>query len=156
MGAAIAIMTAADEPAIRAVVADSPFAAAQDLVAQETDRKTDFPEWMVPYFIPGGSLLANLLFGIDLGALAPEVSVKALDYPVLLIHARTDDRIPVTHGERVHTAAPAGSVLWLTDAEEHARSFKDFPDEYVERVAAYFDARLGAAQTAPAQGVGAR
>ena len=49
MGASTSILGVAEEPAIRAVVVDSPYANASELIAQETARKTVFPQWIVPY-----------------------------------------------------------------------------------------------------------
>ena len=76
MGAGIALMAAAEEPAIRAVVADSPFANASELLGQETARKTPFPEWLVPIFLPTAKLMADQLYGINVGDLVPEEDVK--------------------------------------------------------------------------------
>ena len=142
MGAATALLAAADEPAIRAVVADSAFADVQDLIAQETARSTVFPEWAVPLFIPGMKAMSGILYGIDVGAVAPERAVAALDYPILLIHGVADSRIPVEQSVRIHASAPAASELWLLSGTEHADAFLDAPDEYVERVDAYLRNRL--------------
>ncbi len=154
MGAAIAILTAADEPAFRAVVADSPFAVASELVAQETARKTPFPEWMVPIFLPGASFLANLVYGIDLGLLVPLTYVADLDYPVLIIYGTTDTRIPNSHSQRIYAAAPPGSLVWRVEGVGHTDAFQEYPDEFVQRVGDYFHLRLGAGQGAPAQAAG--
>ena len=142
MGGATALLAVAEEPAIRAVVADSAFADAQDMIAQETARSTVFPEWAVPVFIPGMKAMSGVLYGIDVGAVAPEKAVAALDYPILLIHGGADSRIPVEQSRRIHAAAPAGSELWLVPGAEHADAFLDAPDEYVERVDAYLRNRL--------------
>ena len=143
MGAATALLGVADEPGIRAVVADSPYADVSDLIAQETARQTPFPEWLVPIFVPGMKPLARMLFGIDVGKLVPEEAVTALDFPILVIHGTGDERIPVEHGVRVHMASHRDSVLWLVPDVGHADAFKERPEEYVERVAAYFSGRLG-------------
>ena len=142
MGAATALLAVADEPAIRAVVADSAFADAQDMVAQETARSTVFPEWVVPLFIPGMKAMSRILYGIDVGAVSPERAVASIDYPILLIHGEADSRIPVEQSVRIHDSAPAASELWLLPGTEHADAFLNAPDEYVERVDAYLRNRL--------------
>jgi hypothetical protein len=48
MGAGNSILAAAEEPGIRALVADSSYANASDLIIREVARKTVFPEWSVP------------------------------------------------------------------------------------------------------------
>ena len=51
-GAATAVLAAAHEPAIVALVADSPYARASELIALEAARKTVFPRWITPVFVP--------------------------------------------------------------------------------------------------------
>ncbi len=142
MGAATAILAAAEEPGIGAVVADSPYAVASELLAQETARGTPFPEWLTPAFIPAVTLLADWRYGIDINALAPQRAVAGLEYPALVVHGEVDARIPVSHGVRVAAAGPPGTELWRVAGADHVEAFANSPDEYAERVAQYLDARL--------------
>ena len=144
MGAGTSVLAAADEPAIEALVIDSSYAKASELVAQETARKTLFPEWFVPIFVPGADLAADLFFDIDLGKLNPEKAVAGLGYPVLVIHGQADTRIPVEHGVRIHLASHSDSELWLVPDVDHVDAFLTLPEAYAERVTAYFEERLGA------------
>lgn len=141
MGAATAIMAAAEEQRITALAADSPYAVASDLIAREAARKTPFPLWLVPIFIPTAKLMAKGIYGIDIGELVPERAVARLEYPILVIHGTGDQRIPWEQGQRVAKAA-AGSLLWLVPDVDHVDAFLTFPDEYVDRVAEYFDSRF--------------
>lgn len=143
MGAGTAVLGLAQEPAIRALVADSPFARGSDLIVREIELKTPIPAWIAPIFIPGATLIANLRFDIDIGVLVPEEAVARLDYPILVIHGLADTRIPSEHGVRVHEAAHPGSEIWLVPDVEHVDAFADRPEEYTERVVDYFKARLG-------------
>jgi fermentation-respiration switch protein FrsA (DUF1100 family) len=142
MGGGIAVLAAAEEPRIEALVVDSPFADVSDLIAHEAARKTPFPESVVPAFIPGARLLAELLYGIDIGSLKPERAVTSLAYPVLVIHGDADERIPVAHGRRIAAAAPNGSVLWEVTGAGHVDSSTVAPEEYKRRVIEYFRQRL--------------
>ena len=142
MGGATALLAVAEEPAIRAAVADSAFADVRDMIAQETARTTVFPKWAVPVFIPGMSVMSSTLYGINVGAVAPEKAAEVLDYPILVIHGDADSRIPVEQSVRIHASAPAGSELWLVTGSDHADAFLDAPDAYVERLDAYFRDRL--------------
>ena len=143
MGAGTSVLALAEEPAIRALVVDSSYANASELISHETARKTVIPEWIAPIFVPGAKVVANLLFGIDLGALVPEDAIARLDYPVLIIHGTADSRIPVEHGVRLHGASHSGSRLWLVPGVDHVDAFATHPEEYVERVASYLKSRLG-------------
>ena len=143
LGAATALLAAAEEPAIKAVVSDSSFADVHDLIAQETARATVFPQWVVPVFIPGMKIISRILYGIDVGAVVPERAAATLGYPILVIHGEADERVPAEQSVRIHAAAAVGSKLWLSPGSEHADAVIDAPDEYVERVDAYFRGRLG-------------
>ena len=142
MGAAASVLGVSEEPNIRALVVDSPFANTPDLITQEVARTTPIPKWIVPVFNPGTVLAANLLHGIKLDELDPESAVGGIDYPILLIHGIDDTRIPVEHGIRVHAAAYQSSSLWLVPDTDHVDSFLNNPDEYTERVVTYFRDRL--------------
>jgi pimeloyl-ACP methyl ester carboxylesterase len=141
-GAAIAILAAAREPGIVAVVADSPFADVQDRISHETARKTPIPKALVPVFLPPARLFADLLYGIDIGNLKPQREVATLQYPVLVIHGEADERIPVSEGKRVFASAPPGSELWTLPGIGHANGFPSQPDAYVARVQAYLRSRF--------------
>ena len=142
LGAATALLAAAEEPAIKAVVADSSFADVHDLIAQETARATVFPQWVVPVFIPGMKVISRILYGIDVGAVVPERAAGTLGYPILVIHGEADERVPAEQSVRIHASAAPGSELWLSPGSEHADAVIDAPDEYVERVDAYYHSRL--------------
>ena len=144
MGAAAVALAAADERGVRAVVLDSPYARASDLIVQETSIKLLIPKWLAAVFRPCAEYLASRVFGIDVRAMAPVESVRDLGYPVLIIHGADDDRIPLEHGRRVHRAAPAGSVLWEVAGSGHNEASTEHPSEYADRVAEYFASRLGA------------
>ena len=143
MGAAIALLGAAEEPGIRAVAADSAFADVSDMIATEAARATSFPAWMTPVFVPGMKVVARVLYGIDVGRVVPERAAASLGYPILIIHGGADGRISVEHAERLMDAAYAGSKLWIVPDVDHSDVFDARPDEYVERVEAYFRSQLG-------------
>jgi pimeloyl-ACP methyl ester carboxylesterase len=146
MGAGIAIMAAAREPGIAALVADTPFADIQDFIAQETARKTPIPRFVVPVFLPAAGLFASAVYGIDLGELKPVADVARLAFPVLVIHGEADRRIPVSQGRRVYERAPEGSTLWTVPGLDHLDAFSELPAEYVAHVADYLISRF---QTPP-------
>ena len=147
MGAGAAVLAAAAEPDIRALVLDSTYAQVHDLITFEIARKTPVPEWVAPVFIPGATLLANVLYGIDLSKLAPEHTIKSVDVPILVIHGKADTHIPTEHGIRVHEAAHSESEIWIVPGSDHGQAFHSFPDDYVERVVSYFRTHLSGEAT---------
>jgi pimeloyl-ACP methyl ester carboxylesterase len=141
-GAGTSIMAAPREPGIGALVADSPFADAQEFLAQEVARKTPIPKAVVSTLVPGARFFADLLYGIHLGDLKPERAVSKITYPILIIHGEADERVPVEQGRRVYAAAPAGSELWTLPGVTHCQAFQTQPDEYIRRVEAYLETRF--------------
>lgn len=143
MGAAVGLLAAAQEPRLRAVVADSAFADIKDLIVSEVRQRTTMPDGLVPALIPGMELAGQLVYGIVLREVAPVRAVARLEYPLLLIHGEDDTRIPADHAQRLLAAARHPSTqLWLVPDVGHARAFKSAPEEYTRRVADYFRARF--------------
>ena len=142
MGAASAALAAAEQPDIRALALDSPFARAAELVNQEVALVTSIPAWLSAVFKPLGVLIARRLYGIDLRAISPEDAVRKLDYPIFVIHGSEDDRVPPEHSRRVYRASPRGSRVWVLDDIAHAGAFSEGKREYADKVADYFLSRL--------------
>ncbi|MQF82555.1 alpha/beta fold hydrolase [SAR202 cluster bacterium AD-802-E10_MRT_200m] len=142
MGAAVAILGAPQESGIQAVVADTTYASASELIEGEVALATTMPIWMVPVFSPGITLAADLMYDIELNEMVPEVAVAEIKYPVLLIHGTNDTRIPVEHSLRVYERAFQGSILWQAVGVEHMGAFSVYREEYMERVVRYFGQRF--------------
>jgi pimeloyl-ACP methyl ester carboxylesterase len=142
MGAAAAILALSKEPNITALVVDSTYSDISDLITQEVSRKTALPDWLVPVFIPGTKLAADLIYKIKIVELVPRDAVTKIDYPILIIHGKSDDRIPVEHGIEVHQSAHHGSKLWIVPEVPHMDSFLRYPDEYTIEVLNYLDQRF--------------
>jgi uncharacterized protein len=138
MGASVALLAAAGEPAIRAVVADSPFASATEVVTHSIHSTLRFA-------LPTGPLLAlaDLIgerrFGYRLHNVRPLHAVPQIaPRPLLLIHGTADSIIPVDHGTRIFEAAGQPRELWLYPGVDHCGAyFADRPG-YVARVTDFF------------------
>ena len=143
MGAGAALIALSEEPRIRALVVDGAYANASELVNREAARQTPLPRWIMPVFNPTVQIMGSGLYGVDIGALKPEESARNIRSPILVIHGDSDERVPVEHGVRVHQNAHPDSLLWIIPGVEHASAFENYPGQYVDRVAAYFDSRLG-------------
>lgn len=129
MGAATALATA-DETAVAAVIADSPFS---DLRAY---LETNLPVWSdLPNFpfTPVIMTVTPWFTGLDADLVKPIDDVENIDAPILLIHGRGDDAIPVSESERL--AERNDQIeLWVTDNDGHVASHKMFQAEYREQL----------------------
>ncbi len=114
LGAASAIISAARNPEVKAVVAIAPFASAFDLWFSNS-----------PPFIPKPLLYVTLWLtekrkGIKLADISPEKAIKDIaPRPILLIQGTKDSYIPLSHTRRLLEAAGAGARLLLLDGANH-------------------------------------
>ncbi len=141
MGAAAAIIAAAQSQEIAALVADSSFA---DLEGVMRKKIPDFAP--VPLLVPFGwlsVLIGELVAGGRLRRLRPVDYVGQLSpRPLLLIHGERDSYIPHEQPVELFEAAGEPKETWTAPGSDHAVGRLDHPEEYMERVLAFFDRYL--------------
>ena len=138
MGASTALLAAADEPAIAALVADSAFADFAEMIERQFKRLSSLPGW----FLPGALAVGRLLTGVDLRGVSPLASAAALvGRPVLVIHSEGDRFVPVADAQAL--AKATGADLWTTATQRHIGSYGGGPEAYTARVLAFFVQHLG-------------
>lgn len=141
MGAVTALLAAVREPAIAAVVADSPFASAADVVALQMRRT--LPLAVEPLLAMTDALVARW-YGYHLSRVRPiDVIGQLAPRPLLLIHATNDTLIPVEHAHQLFAAADEPKELWICDDAEHCGTYFSDRNVYVERVDGFFKQYLG-------------
>lgn len=138
MGAATALLAAADEPMLRALVVDSPFADFAEMIERQYRKLSGgLPGWL----LPGALLIGRWLSGAQLRRVCPLRAAAALrERPVLVIHGSDDRFIPVQDGRRI--AAACGGELWVTEGPGHLGSYRSAPQAYEDRVVAFFAQHL--------------
>ena len=139
MGGAAAILAASRAPEVGAVVADSAFASAREMVDKEFPKESGLPA----VFIPPTVLAARVLQGMDIDSVSPERAMAEIRAPVFVIHGLADDLVPVSHARRNFAASrnPA-SELWIIPGATHNTSYQTAGDEYLSRVTAFFERHL--------------
>jgi len=140
LGAAIAILTAAEEPDISALVSDSSFADLAEITNREAKERSGLPGWFTPGFI----LMNRVMYGVNLEAVKPVDAVtKIAPRPVFFIHGAADDFVPVAHVYRLYEASHNPSnLLWVVPEAKHVESYNVAPLQYVEKVIAFLDKAL--------------
>jgi dipeptidyl aminopeptidase/acylaminoacyl peptidase len=139
MGAAMALLLAAADPTIRAVVADSPFATMRDVVAFAYQRRR------VPTrpILDLTDALTQWRYGYPFEAVRPlDVVGQIAPRPLLLIHGTADQIIPVEHSRRLYAAAGTPKELWVFEGATHCGGYFADRPAYVTRVAQFFDKGL--------------
>jgi alpha-beta hydrolase superfamily lysophospholipase len=137
LGAGTAILAAADDPRVSAVVADSAWTD-QDF---QRARLTSLPigALRIP-LAPDGTAAVNLLVGADVTKARPIDAIgKISPRPILLIHSADDDNAttPVDGARRLFAAAGEPKELWVAPHGGHVGAINAFPDEYRARVLAF-------------------
>jgi len=144
MGAVAAIMAAAECPHIEAMVVDSAYA---DLESAIGKKLADYLR--LPFLVSLGWVSIRLGERISQGKVA---AVRPVDYvgrlaprPLLIIYGELDDYLPSDHPQRLFDAANEPKELWLAPGSGHAMARLDHPQEYVQRVQAFFGRYLSSA-----------
>lgn len=139
MGGTLALLAAAEDPDVRAVVADSAFASVHDVVAFAYRR----------HRLPGRPIadLANVInrlkYGYSYEALRPLDAVRSLrDRPIFLIHGGADEVTPVEHASLLQAATDGTAGLWIEPNAAHCGTYFTDRERYVGRVSAFFASSL--------------
>lgn len=138
MGGALAILTAATDPAVRAVVADSAYASLREVVAHAYRRRR------VPAQVLALSdALNHWRYGYPFAALRPVSVVGAIaPRPLLIIHGSADMVTPVAQARQLYAAAGDPKELWIVEGVPHCGGYFADRRAYVEHVADFFDRAL--------------
>jgi uncharacterized protein len=100
LGGAVALMGAAEDSRIGAIVAYAPFADLRTLAHELYARF-----WLLRYpFVELMLVWSRLFLGGDITRPSPADAAKRLTIPVLLIHNRDDEQISWSHAERLQRA----------------------------------------------------
>jgi len=141
MGAAIALQSAAIEPRIAGVVAESSFSNLREVTFDYTGLH--WSPWLgKTLFRPGAWALVSAAQkegGFSIDEVSPEKSVRVRPFPVLLICDGADHVVPCRHSRRIFKAAAGPRGLWEVPGAGHASAIGFEPAEYERRVIAFFD-----------------
>jgi len=140
MGAATALMTAAECDNIDAIVADSSYVDLKDMMEPEFSKRTRFPK----FFLPPLLFMVKIMYGVDFTAVRPVDSVPEVESrPVFFIHGKLDETVPFEHAYRLQQASQhPQSQLWVVADAGHVRSYVTHPEEYMNRITIFFDGFL--------------
>jgi alpha-beta hydrolase superfamily lysophospholipase len=140
MGAAIALDSAAAEPRIVGVVAESPFRNLQEVAYDYVGMKRS-PLLGKTLLRPVAYIAvrtARIESGIPTDEVSPEHAVAQRPFPILLICGSKDTSIPLRHSQAVYQAAAGSKELWIVSGAGHSGAFGTAPAEFERRVLEFF------------------
>ena len=135
MGGAVALMTLARAPEIRAVIAESSYASLARM-AFELFR-IPLANYPIAYLV---GFWAKLFLGIDLRDVSPAERVRNATIPILLIHSSDDVVIPFSHAQSLREALANNprAEFWFHEGFAHGQ----LGAEYQSRVENFFHKNL--------------
>jgi fermentation-respiration switch protein FrsA (DUF1100 family) len=135
LGAGVALMVAAQEPRIPAIVSDSGF----------LDYMMDLQKYNIgPFQLPAWytvivAYVGRIFFRADFSKVRPAEIVDIIDQPIFFIHGE-DDQV-ISHEETVELHELSDNLddrIWIVPCAEHVNIYRKLTDIYVERVSGFF------------------
>ena len=139
LGGSVAIMVAAKDTRIAAVVAEAPYASLELALQDALDRTVAVPS-------PLRSLTTYLVkrrIAVDIEDRAPiEAAARLGGRPLLVIE---DSRDRTDQARAIFAAAPEPKTLWVAHGAALGAGLTEFPIEYVARTVDFLRSNIGAA-----------
>jgi dipeptidyl aminopeptidase/acylaminoacyl peptidase len=141
MGAATAIMTAAETTELKAVVSESSFKSVDSAIASSFEHFIHLPAFP---FAPITVFIMEQRLNISADDVVPEEIVGLISpRPVFIIHGQDDETIVPGDARAIYAAAKEPKEdMWLIPGAGHAEGVEIAPEEYGERVVNFFDRYL--------------
>ena len=140
LGAAVAIMVAAREPRVPAIVSDSGFLDTLIGLRKVSFYRFRFPSWYA-YAI---AFAGGVFFNANLSKVRPIKVVGSITQPIFFIHGQEDPVIPFGETEALHRASGNDQdQVWIVPGSGHVNSYRLRPEEYSARVAGFFEQHIG-------------
>lgn len=141
LGGAAALALAAERPYVAVVVADCPFASADQAIVDGLELVYHVPA--MP-FAPLARLVGRGITGHDPGELDVTKALRALQgRPVLVIQTRREDRFSRRHVERITQALGLYGETWILEDVKHTEAWLDHREQYERRVSGFLRTHLG-------------
>jgi pimeloyl-ACP methyl ester carboxylesterase len=138
MGASSALSAAAQTQDISAVVVDSAYSEVYSMIADHWTEASHLP--MI--FLPSTLFFANWFTGQEIAGAKPvDRLAQYSPRPLLIIHSAIEQYTPVRHALALKAAYPR-AAYWETQEPKHAKNYNYNPEEYIRRVATFFDQHL--------------
>lgn len=139
LGAGVAILVAAQEPRIPAVVSDSGFL---DNIVDPNHLfigPIGLPRWISLFVVLAG----RVLFQADFSRVRPVKVVEQLPQPIFFIHGEDDPVISVQETVELHVVSDnEEDRVWIVPGAGHVNVYRKMPESYVNRVSQFFQRHL--------------
>ncbi len=144
MGGAVALRVAGEDVRAACVVSDGGFARMESaLVGYAMERTKGRGRWLFQAFAKLVLGMVGVRLGESVYQAAPMPVVgRIAPRPVLFIHGADDPFVPPADQDALYEACGEPRQLWRVPGAGHREVYNRQPDEYIERVMAFFRAGL--------------
>lgn len=143
MGAGVALMVAAQDHRVAAVVVDGAYTALARILSGYLQER-GVPGLLARSFTRLMLLAGSLRTGYDISRANPRDLAARIAVPVLFIHGEQDPFVTNAEVDALRAQIDATTDLWRVADCGHRETFGRFPDEYNARVIAWFGQHLAA------------
>ena len=112
-------------------IEDCGYTSVWDEFCYELNEEFSLPPFPLLYT---SSLLCQIKYDWSFTEAAPLEQVKRCRYPMLFIHGDNDTFVPSHMVHPLYEAKSGTKALWITKGTEHAKSYTDYPDDYVNHI----------------------
>ena len=139
LGGGAVNFAAAEEPALGVVVTDSTYSDFGPLLEASWERESGLPN----FFLPGVTLVHQILFGFDLRDVVPVDAVRDMvPRPVMIVHCRLDTVVSIEQADALLAAIPNAEHWYIEDGCEHAQIYTVIPEAYEANIIPFFEKKL--------------
>jgi dienelactone hydrolase len=139
LGAGVAILYAADQPKVRAVVAQSPYTALADLNLVDASRSPGPLSTLLDPFLRFW-IRERLAALQSQGSLDPiRVIARISPRPLFILMGGQDQMVDPQSGQRLYAAASDPKSLWFDPTVGHVSFLQSRPHEFEQKVVGFFD-----------------
>ena len=139
-GGTIVLSNSSMDPAIKGIIADSPFYDLPELMAAEVSSRTFIPESIAKLLKFGIIRSIDYLYDIETNDIISGLkSISNFQHPILLYHCLDDDRIPISHSDRINQFSPDGSKYQVYEKCEHAKGYEYYEEDYLNNLKKYIE-----------------
>lgn len=133
MGAATTMMVSgeAQQPFVKCFVEDCGYTSVWDEFSFQLKDMFGLPEFPLMYTT---SWLCNAKYGWNFQEASSLEQVKKCSLPMFFIHGDADTYVPTRMVYPLYEAKSEPKELWIVPGATHVMSYKDYPQEYTERV----------------------
>jgi fermentation-respiration switch protein FrsA (DUF1100 family) len=143
MGATIAVMTAgltSLSPSVKAVVADCAFTSPYDVFAHILKRDYHLPPFPIMNI---NDMMCRRKAGYGFRDYSTLDAVQATGVPILFIHGRDDDFVPVWMSEKNYKMCRSPKDILIVDNAAHAASYYENKEAYEAKVKGFLEKYVG-------------